>query len=188
VLLLSLLYGLLPSVALASSGGANQSYNGYKEGGYPAHTCATYVYVHHGDTLSRIAARNGVSVYAIAQANDIPNIHRIYPGQHICIPFPHKAHQPYAGDKHYDRYKMYGEHANKWDCGCPGDYHGDYHDGKDYSYADNQYPSPQEYMPGYYESTGGHTGVRYYPDPRYNSAGASYYQVAKGQGHYRTYP
>ncbi len=192
-LFLILLYGLFPSVALASSDGAAQSYTGYAPGGYPG--CATYVYVHRGDTLSRIAARHGVSVHTLAQANHIANINRIYPGQQLCIPVQHKAYQQHDG-KHHTDYPPANKHAKPGNCGCPADYHGDYHGdyhsdshhGKDYGYAGDRYSMQQAYPPGYYESTGGHTGVRYYPDPRYNPAGAYYYEADQRPGHYRTYP
>jgi len=45
----------------------------------------TYV-VQSGDTLSRIAARYGVTVAAITQANGIANPNRIYVGQVLVIP------------------------------------------------------------------------------------------------------
>jgi putative chitinase len=39
-----------------------------------------------GDTLSGIARRFGVTVAALAQANHITNINRIYAGQVLIIP------------------------------------------------------------------------------------------------------
>jgi len=52
-------------------------------GGYPA---PTYYIVQWGDTLSGIAWRYGRSVWAIANANGIWNIHLIYAGQRLIIP------------------------------------------------------------------------------------------------------
>jgi LysM repeat protein len=46
---------------------------------------AAYI-VHAGDTLARIAARYGVTVQAIAQANRITNINLIRVGQRLVIP------------------------------------------------------------------------------------------------------
>lgn len=42
--------------------------------------------VKSGDTLSAIAARHGTTVQAIAQANNISNPNKIYPGQVLTIP------------------------------------------------------------------------------------------------------
>lgn len=42
--------------------------------------------VQRGDTLSRIASRNGVTVQAIASANGIANVNRIRVGQVLSIP------------------------------------------------------------------------------------------------------
>jgi LysM repeat protein len=49
----------------------------------PTHTI--YV-VRWGDTLSAIARRFGVSAWAIAEANRITNLNRIYAGQRLVIP------------------------------------------------------------------------------------------------------
>ena len=46
-----------------------------------------------GEALSRIAARYGVTVSAIAAANNIPNLNLIRPGQQIIVP----ANGPFAG-------------------------------------------------------------------------------------------
>jgi LysM repeat protein len=39
-----------------------------------------------GDTLAKIAQRYGVSMYAIAAANNIANLNLIYRGQTLIIP------------------------------------------------------------------------------------------------------
>ncbi|WP_235907404.1 LysM peptidoglycan-binding domain-containing protein [Niallia circulans] len=39
-----------------------------------------------GDTLSAISQRYGVSVSAIAEANNIQNVNQIYAGQKLVIP------------------------------------------------------------------------------------------------------
>jgi LysM repeat protein len=49
-------------------------------------SCSSYYTVVSGDTLSQIAARYNSSVQAIAQANGIPNVNLIFPGQRFCIP------------------------------------------------------------------------------------------------------
>lgn len=51
----------------------------------PAH-CPIHYTVQRGDTLTKIAARYGVTVSAIANANHITNVNRIYVGQHLVIP------------------------------------------------------------------------------------------------------
>lgn len=48
----------------------------------------TVYYVRPGDTLSQIAARFGTTTTAIARANGIVNINRIYVGQRLLIPAP----------------------------------------------------------------------------------------------------
>jgi LysM repeat protein len=47
---------------------------------------AIYV-VRYGDTLSSIAFRHGVSVWALQRANGIRNANRIYAGQRLVIPY-----------------------------------------------------------------------------------------------------
>jgi LysM repeat protein len=49
-------------------------------------SCGIYYTVQWGDTLSGIAARYRVSVYAIMQANNIPNPNYIYAGMILYIP------------------------------------------------------------------------------------------------------
>lgn len=51
----------------------------------PAGCRATYVVV-AGDTLSAIARRYSVNVYALAAKNNIFNLNRIFVGQMLCIP------------------------------------------------------------------------------------------------------
>ncbi len=52
----------------------------------PRERTATRVMVRPGDTLSQIAARQGVSVTRIARANGIRNPRLIYPGQQLTVP------------------------------------------------------------------------------------------------------
>lgn len=52
-----------------------------------AYCPATYV-VRRGDTMTGIAARAGMSVWQLARFNNIWNIHYIYVGQVLCLPFP----------------------------------------------------------------------------------------------------
>jgi LysM repeat protein len=54
----------------------------------------TYYVVAPGDTLFRIAARFGVSVNSIANANGIYNINYIYSGQTLYIPIGDVYHPP----------------------------------------------------------------------------------------------
>jgi LysM repeat protein len=49
-------------------------------------TASREVTVQPGDTLSAIAQRNGATVQALAQANNIDNPNRIYPGDRLRIP------------------------------------------------------------------------------------------------------
>lgn len=44
--------------------------------------------VQAGDTLSGIAARVGISLWELAWANGIGNVHHIYRGQVLCLPWP----------------------------------------------------------------------------------------------------
>lgn len=53
--------------------------------GYPS-GCVTYHWVQYGDTASEIAVHYGISIYALARANGITNLNRIYVGQRLCIP------------------------------------------------------------------------------------------------------
>ena len=52
----------------------------------PPPYCATYHTVAPGQTLYRIGRLYGVSPWAIAAANHIRNVNRIYAGQTLCIP------------------------------------------------------------------------------------------------------
>ena len=52
----------------------------------PKPPCGTYYTVQWGDTLSSIAARYGVSVYAIMQANNMANPNYIYAGMILYVP------------------------------------------------------------------------------------------------------
>jgi spore germination protein len=55
---------------------------------YPYYGCIAYHWVHYGDTLHSIGRWYGVSAWAIASANGIYNLNRIYAGQRLCIPDP----------------------------------------------------------------------------------------------------
>ncbi len=48
--------------------------------------CGAYHTVHYGQTLYGIGRHYGVSPWAIAAANGIYNLNRIYAGQRLCIP------------------------------------------------------------------------------------------------------
>ncbi|MCP4196096.1 MAG: LysM peptidoglycan-binding domain-containing protein [Proteobacteria bacterium] len=61
---------------------------------YYGKACANPYRVKRGDTLSRIARRYGVSVYALKKANGIYNVNRIYVGQKLCIPKKHGYYPP----------------------------------------------------------------------------------------------
>lgn len=52
---------------------------------HPCHPCNGYR-VQFGDTLSGIAWRHGVSLWALAHANGIYNVNYIYAGQCLTIP------------------------------------------------------------------------------------------------------
>ncbi len=55
----------------------------------PSPTATPILYtVQFGDTLARIAQRHGVTVEALAQANNIANPNLIYVGQVLVIPTP----------------------------------------------------------------------------------------------------
>lgn len=53
---------------------------------YPAPACRHYHHVGYGQTLLGISSVYGVSAFAIAEANSIYNLNRIYAGQTLCIP------------------------------------------------------------------------------------------------------
>ena len=52
----------------------------------PSYPAATYYTVRYGDTLNKIAIRYGTTVWALVQANNLPNPSLIYPGQMLVIP------------------------------------------------------------------------------------------------------
>jgi lysozyme len=54
----------------------------------PLPSCGYWYTVRWGDTLNSISYRTGVNVWAIAQANGIYNINRVYAGQALWIPCP----------------------------------------------------------------------------------------------------
>ncbi len=53
---------------------------------YPPPPQNNYYVVRYGDTLYSIARRFGTSIWAIAQANTIYNLNRIYAGMYLVIP------------------------------------------------------------------------------------------------------
>ena len=55
----------------------------------PPPQCGYWYTVRWGDTMNSISYRTGVSSWAIAQANGIYNINRIYAGQALWIPCPY---------------------------------------------------------------------------------------------------
>lgn len=196
VLLLMMVSTLTPSLVKASPLSASQYELNAEEGEYADHECDAHYTVHYGDTLSRIAARYGVDVYTLARANGIYNINRIYPGQYLCIPSydRHDGHHEEYGD---DDHRNYDDHNHSRHEGNGYDHHGahgyGYHDDDGYSHPDHSYGyshpddhgySDYEYgnngyyqqTSGYYQTNGGHTGVCYYPDPRYEPEDAQYYE------------
>ena len=53
----------------------------------PGQTCRTKYTVRAGDTLAKIAARYGTTVWRLAWNNGIKNYNKIYVGQRLCIPW-----------------------------------------------------------------------------------------------------
>lgn len=181
VLLLVVVCSLLPAMAQAASSSVNAYQYGYGWDRDADGRCIAHYFVYRGDTLSRIAARYGVNVYAIARANGIHNINRIYPGQYLCIP-GHHWHHDWSGDnyhRHHDDNKGYGHKGyDKDDYGYDGHKRYDSYSYHKPSYNEAAYgPVEKKYAdPGYYRTSGGHTGVCYYPDPRYNAEDAQFYE------------
>ena len=54
----------------------------------PPPRCGYWYTVRWGDTMNSISYRTGVNVWAIAQANGLYNLNRIYAGQALWIPCP----------------------------------------------------------------------------------------------------
>ena len=52
----------------------------------PSYPAASYYTVQYGDTLNQIAIRYNTTVWALVQANNLPNASLIYPGQVLIIP------------------------------------------------------------------------------------------------------
>ena len=78
----------------------------------PAATERSSVYVvQRGDTLSSIAARHGVSLMALAQANSITNSDWVYAGQHLTIPGAGSAPAPSTSSVRTHRVQP-GEHLS----------------------------------------------------------------------------
>ncbi|HJW83267.1 MAG TPA: LysM peptidoglycan-binding domain-containing protein [Anaerolineae bacterium] len=57
-------------------------------GAYVPPVCNTYRTVYAGETLRSISRATGISAWAIAAANGIYNMNRIYAGQSLWIPCP----------------------------------------------------------------------------------------------------
>ena len=86
------LYGVNPWTISAANGLANPNriYAGQRlyipaGNGYPP-PCGSYYWVKFGDTLQGIGRAYGMSPWAIASANGIYNLNRIYAGQRLFIP------------------------------------------------------------------------------------------------------
>jgi putative chitinase len=89
---ISLYYGLSYHTVAAANGIINPDviYVGQRltipaEGTVPAQPTGIHV-VQPGENLFRIALKYGVTVEAIAVANNISNVNLIYPGQRLIIP------------------------------------------------------------------------------------------------------
>jgi len=146
-LVVSLGATLLPTVAMAAPLAGQYGHGG------PG--CANYYIVQKGDTLSGIAARYGVGLWSLRDANGIGNANRIYAGQHICITggYQHGGynqhyqgnHQNYYPGNQYGGYNQHyqGNHQNYY----PGNQYGGYNQ---HHYQGGQYGG---YQGGYY---GGH--------------------------------
>jgi LysM repeat protein len=52
----------------------------------PIRSCRFHHFVAYGDHLIALGRHYGVSPFAIAEANQIYNLNRIYAGQYLCIP------------------------------------------------------------------------------------------------------
>jgi len=77
VLIAAVLLALLPAAALAAPDQSPQS--------APCR-CGCYYRIRWGDTLAIIATRHGVSMWALARANGITNLNRIFAGRLLWIP------------------------------------------------------------------------------------------------------
>lgn len=68
----------------------------------PSGGCGSYYIVRPGNTLTGIALATGVSVQALASANNVPwPYDKIYAGQSLYIPCGHVAPRPPHGKPHY---------------------------------------------------------------------------------------
>lgn len=134
---------------------------------------SSYHCVAHGESLSSIAARYGVSTWSIANANGLWDPNRIYAGQVLVIPRsgyfdgghgPYDGNQGYYGNQGYDGHQGYGNQG--YGCqgfGCQG-------------YQGNQ--GYQGYYAGY--NYGGSYYKPYYPQPTYGGKYGCYYWVKYG--------
>ncbi len=80
--------------------------DGYHQDGNSYGRCERVYVVRIGDTLSGIASRYRVSVYALMNANNIRNANRIYAGQRLCITSGYQNEMPNRwqdGPQHYQR-------------------------------------------------------------------------------------
>lgn len=87
LLVIGLIAAMLPTVVMAapmvgSHGDMHEGMRPGMAGGY----CASYYQVRKGDNLSTIAARSGVSFWALKDVNSISDANKIIIGRWLCIP------------------------------------------------------------------------------------------------------
>jgi LysM repeat protein len=102
---IALRYGTTVSALAAANHISNPSkiYVGQRliivRGGGPVYGGKTIYVVHRGDTLSAIAFRYGVNLWAIVRANGLRNPNYIYAGQRLVIPTG--SYHPGNGNTYY---------------------------------------------------------------------------------------
>jgi LysM repeat protein len=102
---IALRYGTTVSAIAAANhiSNPNRIYVGQRlvipSGWGPVHGGGPVYVVRHGDTLSSIAYRHGVSMWAIVQANGLRNPNYIYVGQRLVI--PGGGYHPAPGGTYY---------------------------------------------------------------------------------------